>query len=307
MLPECSTPPCKNRTWDQRLPGIFTSNVLLAHTVHVCKNFIYHTLMMPQPVNLCSRCCLLTYTSLVIPIVQFIETTNVYYSFLSPSVSSKPTYLVFHYVSFIHKGRMTTRIYVYESTRGLHLGRCYGTLAELGRLSLSKLISASHRPRRRGRSGRKAHMVVESHFRGYKPRSRHSPCGQGWIVCSPWPNSLFAPLRTFRHDFTMKSSSTTRPSATATTITASATIRDHLSPLLPLLDAFNHRNKNQHHASHWWSHFSILRRSLRALVFSSTSRETSSSGLLSRVRWLRDRITPGAYMQVPAPRISKLA
>ncbi|CAI4211730.1 unnamed protein product [Parascedosporium putredinis] len=48
-----------------------------------------------------------------------------------------------------------------------------------------------------------------------------------------------------------------------------ATTAAHLPQLTPisvLLDAFNHRNKNQHRRSHWWRQFNLLRRALRRLI-----------------------------------------
>jgi ribonuclease MRP protein subunit RMP1 len=45
--------------------------------------------------------------------------------------------------------------------------------------------------------------------------------------------------------------------------TAAAT---SLAYVLPVLDAFNHRHKNQHSATHWWSSFSLLRRRSRELA-----------------------------------------
>ncbi|EOO02848.1 hypothetical protein UCRPA7_1629 [Phaeoacremonium minimum UCRPA7] len=41
---------------------------------------------------------------------------------------------------------------------------------------------------------------------------------------------------------------------------------DRLRPALQILDAFNHRNKNQHHSSRWWAQFDMLRRGVRKLV-----------------------------------------
>lgn len=86
-----------------------------------------------------------------------------------------------------------------------------------------------------------------------------------------------------------------KPSSTSPTIDAAA-LRTSLSPVLPILDAFNHRNKNQHRASHWWSHFSILRRSVKAIL-SCPSRQDA---LLPRVRWLKDRIVPRVYVYDPS-------
>ncbi|KAF6805180.1 hypothetical protein CSOJ01_09680 [Colletotrichum sojae] len=38
-----------------------------------------------------------------------------------------------------------------------------------------------------------------------------------------------------------------------------------LVPLLHILDAFNHRHKNQHRVARWWNQFSLLRRSTKRL------------------------------------------
>ncbi|KAF4120277.1 hypothetical protein GMORB2_3078 [Geosmithia morbida] len=80
---------------------------------------------------------------------------------------------------------------------------------------------------------------------------------------------------------------------------AAITIHTYLAPLLPIVDAFNHRHKNQHRSSHWWSHFSIFRRSLRSLVISLTlSSRRSHNGDSSFVfaRWLTQRIIPRVYI-----------
>jgi hypothetical protein len=68
--------------------------------------------------------------------------------------------------------------------------------------------------------------------------------------------------------------------------------RGEISNLLAILDAFNHRNKNQHRLSPWWSRFSILRRALRAF-----DREEHAA-LVPRadVVWLRDPVIPRCYV-----------
>ncbi|KAK1838354.1 hypothetical protein CCHR01_19021 [Colletotrichum chrysophilum] len=38
-----------------------------------------------------------------------------------------------------------------------------------------------------------------------------------------------------------------------------------LTPILHILDSFNHRNKNQHHVARWWTQFDLLRRAVRRL------------------------------------------
>ncbi|KAI9147933.1 Ribonuclease MRP protein subunit rmp1 [Paramyrothecium foliicola] len=67
-----------------------------------------------------------------------------------------------------------------------------------------------------------------------------------------------------------------------------------LTPILPILEAFNHRHKNQHRASHWWAEFGILRRSLRALASDALHRH--GSALLSRAQWLKSHIIPRSYL-----------
>lgn len=42
-------------------------------------------------------------------------------------------------------------------------------------------------------------------------------------------------------------------------------VTNDLVPLLHILDAFNHRNKNQHRVARWWTQFSLLRRSTKRL------------------------------------------
>ena len=60
--------------------------------------------------------------------------------------------------------------------------------------------------------------------------------------------------------------------------------------LIPILDAFNHRNKNQHRLSHWWAHFNILRRSLRPF------QDGSATILLAHAIWMRDHVVPRSYL-----------
>ncbi|KAF5521782.1 hypothetical protein CGCA056_v006687 [Colletotrichum aenigma] len=38
-----------------------------------------------------------------------------------------------------------------------------------------------------------------------------------------------------------------------------------LTPILHILDSFNHRNKNQHHVARWWTQFDLLRRAVSRL------------------------------------------
>ena len=72
------------------------------------------------------------------------------------------------------------------------------------------------------------------------------------------------------------------------------TLPSSAAALLPLLDAFNHRHKNQHRASHWWSAFGLLRRSVRALA----ARPRDIQAVRARARFLGQHVVPRAYMQV---------
>ncbi|RFU75263.1 hypothetical protein TARUN_6980 [Trichoderma arundinaceum] len=90
-------------------------------------------------------------------------------------------------------------------------------------------------------------------------------------------------------------------------MSASATAHS-LSPLLPILNAFNHRHHNQHRLAHWWPVFRILRRTIRNLVDDLTPpssslssrparRETSSSSAPPpRAVWLKKHFLPRAYI-----------
>ncbi|VUC26489.1 unnamed protein product [Clonostachys rosea] len=77
--------------------------------------------------------------------------------------------------------------------------------------------------------------------------------------------------------------------AFAKTTPTGESIPETVTHLRALLDAFNHRHKNQHHSSHWWSHFSRLRRSLRSLL--------DNDGVPSspHARWLQFHILPRSY------------
>lgn len=92
-----------------------------------------------------------------------------------------------------------------------------------------------------------------------------------------------------------------------------------LAALLPILDAFNHRHRNQHAASHWWSAFRLLHRGSRALAAdlrrhqalsqlqsdggkkstaAKTRAKTLQKQLLARAALLRNHTIPKAYMYV---------
>ncbi|EGX91630.1 hypothetical protein CCM_05788 [Cordyceps militaris CM01] len=48
--------------------------------------------------------------------------------------------------------------------------------------------------------------------------------------------------------------------------TADVALATKLAALLPILDAFHYRHRNQHAASHWWSAFQLFRRGTRSLA-----------------------------------------
>ena len=78
--------------------------------------------------------------------------------------------------------------------------------------------------------------------------------------------------------------------ASSPAITIPAPARSSIAGLIPILDAFNHRNKNQHRLSHWWSHFNILRRSLRPF------QDGSATITLAHAIWMRDHVVPRSYL-----------
>ncbi|KAM3507197.1 hypothetical protein MY11210_007233 [Beauveria gryllotalpidicola] len=96
---------------------------------------------------------------------------------------------------------------------------------------------------------------------------------------------------------------------------ADAALTTKLTTLLPVLDAFNHRHRNQHSASHWWSAFKLLRRGTRSLAAdlrrhqalsrlqtdsskksTAAKTKTAQKQLLARVTLLRDHTVPKAYL-----------
>ncbi|KAF5590241.1 ribonuclease mrp subunit rmp1 [Fusarium pseudocircinatum] len=86
-----------------------------------------------------------------------------------------------------------------------------------------------------------------------------------------------------------------------------ATTNDSLAPLIPILNGFAHRHKNQHSSTHWWSSFSILRRAVRNLVsdLKSRPRKAKSGGVkrdvhpaLVRARWMMRHVVPDAFVWV---------
>ncbi|KFA65469.1 hypothetical protein S40285_00454 [Stachybotrys chlorohalonatus IBT 40285] len=66
---------------------------------------------------------------------------------------------------------------------------------------------------------------------------------------------------------------------------------ESLASLLPILDAFNHRHRNQHHASHWWSGFRLLRRSIRLLAVGPSRRSEQD-----RAGWIGSHAVPRCYL-----------
>ncbi|CAG9993327.1 unnamed protein product [Clonostachys byssicola] len=77
--------------------------------------------------------------------------------------------------------------------------------------------------------------------------------------------------------------------AVAKTTPTGESIPDTVAHLRALLDAFNHRHKNQHHSSHWWSHFSRLRRSLCSLL------DKDGNPSFAHARWLQSHVLPRSY------------
>ncbi|KAF5716451.1 ribonuclease mrp subunit rmp1 [Fusarium mundagurra] len=86
-----------------------------------------------------------------------------------------------------------------------------------------------------------------------------------------------------------------------------ATTSDSLAPLIPILNGFAHRHKNQHSSTHWWSSFSILRRAVRNLVndLNSRPRKVKSGGVkrdvhpaLVRAKWMMRHVVPGTFIWV---------
>ncbi|PNP54723.1 hypothetical protein THARTR1_04928 [Trichoderma harzianum] len=75
-----------------------------------------------------------------------------------------------------------------------------------------------------------------------------------------------------------------------------ATATASLSPILPILNAFNHRHHNQHRLAHWWPVFRIFRRSIRALLDDLSSRRRDVSSPPPRAIWLNKHFIPRAYM-----------
>ncbi|EWY91701.1 hypothetical protein FOYG_08713 [Fusarium oxysporum NRRL 32931] len=84
-----------------------------------------------------------------------------------------------------------------------------------------------------------------------------------------------------------------------------ATTSDSLAPLIPILNGFAHRHKNQHSSSHWWSSFSVLRRAVRNLVndLNSRPKKVKSGGVkrdvypaLARAKWIMRHVVPGAFV-----------
>ncbi|RGP60678.1 ribonuclease mrp protein subunit rmp1 [Fusarium sporotrichioides] len=84
---------------------------------------------------------------------------------------------------------------------------------------------------------------------------------------------------------------------------------ESLTPLLPILDGFAHRHKNQHSSTHWWSSFSLLRRAVRNLAqdlvvarpkkktkSSSNSAKPNTHPALVRAKWMMRHLVPDAFI-----------
>ncbi|KAL1872787.1 hypothetical protein VTK73DRAFT_1337 [Phialemonium thermophilum] len=103
-------------------------------------------------------------------------------------------------------------------------------------------------------------------------------------------------------------------------VTVLQEVLDRLSPVLHILDGFNHRNKNQHRLSRWWAPFDMFRRAVNKLAFElqtsirraalqSKKRKRkhivcSDSGTITivdeklgaRARHLREHLVPRSYL-----------
>lgn len=98
-------------------------------------------------------------------------------------------------------------------------------------------------------------------------------------------------------------------SATSSSLPPTLTA-ESFSPLLPILNAFNHRHHNQHRLAHWWPVFRSLRRTIRNLIDDlsppSTSlssrpaarQQASSQPIPPRAIWLNKQFIPRAYVYV---------
>ncbi|KAI8667411.1 hypothetical protein LRP88_00838 [Fusarium phalaenopsidis] len=88
-----------------------------------------------------------------------------------------------------------------------------------------------------------------------------------------------------------------------------STANESLAPVLPILNAFAHRHRNQHHSSHWWSSFSLVRRAARNLSTDLTSRprpiknknkpgnvEGDNHPALARAKWMIRHVVPRTYI-----------
>ncbi|KAI6767870.1 hypothetical protein HG530_005879 [Fusarium avenaceum] len=93
--------------------------------------------------------------------------------------------------------------------------------------------------------------------------------------------------------------------ATPTDTALLTTNSETLAPLLPILNAFAHRHKNQHSSTHWWSSFSVLRRAVRNLAGDLVLRpkktkpsnaKRESHPALVRAKWMMRHVVPGAFV-----------
>ncbi|KAF5021109.1 hypothetical protein F66182_6851 [Fusarium sp. NRRL 66182] len=87
-----------------------------------------------------------------------------------------------------------------------------------------------------------------------------------------------------------------------------STANESLAPLIPILNGFAHRHKNQHSSTHWWSSFSILRRAARNLAHDLAARppapKKNKSGnfrrdthpALTRAKWMSRHVVPRAFV-----------
>ncbi|PKS11882.1 hypothetical protein jhhlp_001176 [Lomentospora prolificans] len=88
-----------------------------------------------------------------------------------------------------------------------------------------------------------------------------------------------------------------------------------LGPISTLLEAFNHRNKNQHRRSAWWQHFNLFRRAVRKLCspgsYAASGPAFGKHGgrqlpaaavtpappsLLRHIKWVMENVIPPSYI-----------
>ena len=78
-----------------------------------------------------------------------------------------------------------------------------------------------------------------------------------------------------------------------------------LATIIPLLQGFTHRNKNQHRLSHWFASLGLLRTALKRIqaelapLQRHASRKLSAKyelNVLRAVRWTQEAVIPRCYL-----------